>query len=310
MLATKPAPEAPLAPGSRRLAKALRQQHESLIRALHALPAGKASDVHSSRVAARRLRSILRTYRPLLDTRRARLARVDLRSHARALSSVREADVRRDMLLDLARQSPDIALPDLARLTEALNEACVGSREQLSRRMQESQWLALALALEGLDPIEHLVKRRDAGEVELLRLATRTWRRARPGLEHFPSSVERQHALRLSLKHCRYALEPLADLAARRGARLERRLQAAQAAIGAHRDCLLAGHWVEANARSLGRAGVQSLTELLAVCERKLLRRASLRAAAVWPAYLKWRRAARREVEMREAATGGKRSKT
>lgn len=297
MVAVKPATEVPLAPGSRRLAQALRQQHESLNRTAAALPAGRASDVHSSRVAARRLRSLLRTYRPLLDARRARLARVDLRSHARALGTVREADVRRDLLLELARQDPDFPLPDLARLTDALDEACIGSREQLRRHLLEPQWQALAQALRDLAPIEHLLQRRDAGEQELLRLAARPWRRARRGLEHFPTALERQHALRLTLKHCRYALEPLADLAPRRGARLARRLRAAQEAIGEHRDCLLAGHWVAANARALGRSGVQRLVERVAARERKLLRRAGLCAAAVWPDYRKWRRAVRRQLD-------------
>ncbi len=263
---------------------------------------GKAGDIHSSRVAARRLRSLLRTYRPLLDARRARLARVDLRSHARALGPVREADVRRDLLLALARQDPDFPMADLARLSEALDEACIGSREQLRRHLQEPPWVALAQALEGLAPIEHLVQRRDAGEDQLLRLAARPWRRARRGLEHFPRALERQHALRLALKHCRYALEPLADLAPRRSARLARRLRAAQEAIGEHRDCLLAGHWVAANARALGRSGVQRLGELVTTRELRLSRRASLRAAAVWPDYRKWRRAARRQLEGGSAA--------
>jgi CHAD domain-containing protein len=245
------------------------------------------------------LRSLLRTYRPLLDSRRARLARIDLRSCARTLGAVREADVRRDLLLELARGDPDFPAPDLARLSEALDEACIGSREQLRRHLQEPSWVALTDALEGLAPIEHLVQRRDVGEDELLRLAARPWRRARRGLEHFPRALERQHALRLALKHCRYALEPLADLAPRRGARLARRLRAAQDAIGEHRDCLLAGHWVEANARALGRSGVQRLVERVATRERELGKCASLRAAAVWRDYRKWRRAARRQLEAR-----------
>jgi CHAD domain-containing protein len=297
MVAARPKAEPLFAPGSRRLAGALSQQHESLVRALRALPAGKAADIHSSRVAARRLRSLLRTYRPLLDARRARLARVDLRSHARALGLVREADVRRDLLLELARKDPDFPMADLARLNEALDEACIGSRELLRRHLLEPTWVALAQALEGLAPIEHLVQQSDAGEDELLRLAARPWRRARRGLEHFPKALERQHALRLALKHCRYALEPLADLAPRRSARLARRLRAAQDAIGEHRDCLLAGHWVAANARTLGRSGVQRLAELVAARELKLLGRASVRAAAVWPDFQKWQREARRQLK-------------
>ena len=49
--------------------------------------------VHKARVATRRLRSDLRTFRPLLDPDWDRQARNDLRSVASALGEVRDADV-------------------------------------------------------------------------------------------------------------------------------------------------------------------------------------------------------------------------
>ena len=109
-----------------------------------------------------------------------------------------------------------------------------------------------------------------------------------------PEDVAGLHELRLAFKHCRYALEPVGDVAPKAAARLLRRLRGAQDAIGEHRDLLLARHWVRANERSLGRPLVQRLQPLLEARETALLKRAAARSARVLPAYREWRRAARR----------------
>ncbi len=89
------------ADGSRRIEEAVREQ-QRLLAAAAALESAGVDDVHRGRVAARRLRSLLKTFRPLLEPRRARLYRVDLRSFARGLAGVREADVRREILMSAA----------------------------------------------------------------------------------------------------------------------------------------------------------------------------------------------------------------
>jgi CHAD domain-containing protein len=109
-----------------------------------------------------------------------------------------------------------------------------------------------------------------------------------------PESVAELHELRLALKHCRYALEPVADLQSRGAARLMRRLRAAQDRIGEHRDTLLADHWVRLNERSLGRTLTAQLVEDLARQERVLRRQAVNRSRKVLPAWREWRDATRR----------------
>ncbi len=85
--------------------------------------------MHRGRVAARRLRSLLKTFRPLLESRRARLYRVDLRSFARGLAG-------------------SIPPADLEQLASLLEDACIAARDALHRHQREPGWASLLAALE------------------------------------------------------------------------------------------------------------------------------------------------------------------
>jgi CHAD domain-containing protein len=113
-------------------------------------------------------------------------------------------------------------------------------------------------------------------------------------LEVEPESTEELHELRLALKHCRYALEPLAHVAPNATARLLQRLRGAQDAIGEHRDVLLAEHWLRAEERQLGRGLAMRLAGDLQRRERSLRRKAARRSRNVLEAYSRWRAATRR----------------
>ena len=281
------------AEGSVRIEGAIREQQRLLGAAAAAIETAGVEDVHQSRVAARRLRSLLKTFRPLLEPRRARLYRVDLRSFARTLAAVREADVRRDMLVSLARSGESITLVDRRRLGVLLDDLCISAREGLRRHVREPGWLALRRALERQASGEALFVVRDASLARVLELVERAWRRPVRLLADGPRDAVELHELRLALKHCRYALEPVVDIEPRAAARLLRRLRAAQDRIGEHRDTLLADHWVRLNERSLGRTLTAQLVAELARRERALRRQAVERSGKVLPAWRRWREATR-----------------
>jgi CHAD domain-containing protein len=112
-------------------------------------------------------------------------------------------------------------------------------------------------------------------------------------LERKPEQAAELHELRLALKHCRYALEPVADVQPKVVGRLLRRLRAAQDSIGEHRDTLLADHWVRLNERSLGRRVSERLLGLLQRHEKSLRKQAAGRAGKVLVASEEWRKATR-----------------
>jgi CHAD domain-containing protein len=295
---------APAAQGSARIEGAIREQQARIAAATATLAAAAVEDIHQGRVAARRLRSLLKTFRPLLEPRRDRLYRASLRSFAQALGTVREADVRRELLLGLARADDRLRPADRRRLAVLLDDLCIAEREHLRRHVQEPGWAALCRALERHRAGHALFAVRDAELADLAVLAARAWRRPVRLLRDQPETTEELHELRLALKHCRYALEAIADLSPKATAQLLRRLRAAQDCIGEHRDTLLAEHWVRTQERALGRPLVASLVEDLAGRERSLRRQAVGRARKVLAAWQAWRDATRR---LRKSANRGPR---
>jgi len=121
----------PSAPGSARLEAAIREQQQRIAAAMAALGSAGEDDVHGARVAARRLRSMLKTFGPLLDEPRVQRYRAHLRTFARALGTAREADVRRALLLDLAADA-HVTAAERRRLNLLLDDACLASRSNSS----------------------------------------------------------------------------------------------------------------------------------------------------------------------------------
>jgi CHAD domain-containing protein len=286
-----PAPP-PSAPGSACLEAAIREQQRRIEAAMAALGSADEDDVHGARVAARRLRSMLKTFGPLLDESRARRYRAHLRAFARSLGTAREADVRRALLLDLAADA-HVSAAERSRLNLLLDDACLASREQLRRHLAEPDWAKLSRALRRDASGGQLYAVRDANLGELVHLATRAWRRPVKLLRRNPTSTADLHELRLAFKHCRYALEPIAGVAPKATARLLRRLRGAQDRIGEHRDTLLAEHWVRENERALGRPLVGRLVAGIEIRERRLRRQSAARASKVLDAWQVWRDATR-----------------
>jgi CHAD domain-containing protein len=290
------------ADGSRRVESAIREQ-QRMLAAAAALESAGVEDVHRGRVAARRLRSMLKTFRPLLEPRLARLYRVDLRSFARSLAGVREADVRQQLLAAIVARDATISPAESERLASLLADACIAAREALHRHRGEPGWAALIAALERHAATPGLLVEHGASLARVLELVAGSWRRSVRLLQGEPQSTVELHELRLSLKHCRYALEPVADVAPKATARLMRRLRNAQDCIGEHRDTLLAAHWVQSNERLLGRDAAARLVADLERRERQLRLRARKRSRKVLVAWRNWREATRR---FRKAASSGR----
>lgn len=290
---SKVAASSPAAPGGAagRIEGAIRTQQRQLLAAA-ALGPNAVEDVHRGRVAARRLRSLLKTFRPILDTGRARLYRADLRSFARTLGAAREADVRRQLLVGLAERDGTIPPADRERLDALLEDACVESRLALARSQQEPGWDALQAALERA-AAESLVADRAVDLAGLLGLVVRTGRRPVRLIRAGPETASEFHELRLALKHCRYALEPFGDVAPRATVRLARRLRAAQDCIGEHRDAVQAQAWVRANAHRLGPRLATRLTAGLRRRERRLRKRTARCSQKVLDAWQGWKEATR-----------------
>ena len=127
-----------------------------------------------------------------------------------------------------------------------------------------------------------------------MELAAVPWRRARKLARNGLATQAELHELRLALKHCRYALEPLTALEPDAATRLLKRLRSCQDSLGEYRDVELAAEWLDQQGRALAPQFTASLEQRLQSRRKALRRRAMDRIGSVWPAYDKWRGSVRK----------------
>jgi CHAD domain-containing protein len=282
-----------VAEGSRLASAALVEQQSRLRTTAARLDAASPADIHDARVAARRLRSLLATFGPLLEERSSRRLRRRLRDLAGALSGVREADVRRDLLQALIKGNAAFATADAGHLRACLRQSCAEARQALGRETAGKDWMALVEMLTHEPIPATAMVRPDAGLGELLELVDRPWREAGILLARPPRGAKRLHRLRLVLKRCRYALESVSSVESVQAEATLRRLRSAQNHLGDYRDAAQARDWIKVNDERLGRPVARRLDRLLRAREKALAIEAVARASLVMPAYAAWRRATR-----------------
>jgi CHAD domain-containing protein len=208
--------------------------------------------IHRMRVASRRLRSALKTFRPLFERERVRAVRDELRWWAGVLGGARDAEVLRDRLAGAARAdaewSPERAAAAAAALEGALGREYRSAHDAVVAELDGERYGALVTALEAL--VEHppLTEQaaRPAGEV-LLRLARRAHRELRDLVEQaldpqVPPGEERDagvHEARKSAKRARYAAEALSPVWPQAG-EYAKGAKRVQAELGDHQDSVVA----------------------------------------------------------------------
>ena len=232
-----PSPPASADPGARRLRELLEEQRRSLLAHDPGVRLGVDSEnLHQHRVAARRVQAYLRAARAYLDPAWRRMLLDSLRELAAATGPVRDLDV---LLAHVSEQVRTLDEPDRAAAVElvaALEGTLARTRQQLGRTLDGRPY-SLLLSRLRLPPA--LVA---AGvEVPLKRLARKEFRSLAAAAERLgkhPNETE-IHALRILLKHARYA----AELAGAGGAQRKRFLDDAKALqdlLGEHQDALVA----------------------------------------------------------------------
>jgi triphosphatase len=168
--------------------------------------AGDAEGVHQMRIAVRRLRALLRLFRPLLKRRRTEPLDDDLRRLGRCLGEARDWDVFLDQTL--AKADTDWAMV-LRTSGEGRRKA---AHEAVREMLAEPRFTRLVLTLDAWTE-DIPIKRRMARPVgslapDLLGKLDRTVRKRGQGLRH--ADPPHRHALRKSLKKFRYGTEFLA----------------------------------------------------------------------------------------------------
>jgi CHAD domain-containing protein len=192
--------------------------------------------VHDMRVAVRRLRSVLRTARPMLRRQWGDALRAELDWLAQPLGAVRDLDVFVDYIesesrkLDHDRSRAEKLLPPLRAERER-------AREQLRALLEEPRYYQLLDAIEAAADAPR-VRRSD---VSMQKLARQEFRRFRKRVGRISSMGDQElHKLRIHAKRARYAAELVEPARGRPAARFIKTATKVQDILGEHQDAVVA----------------------------------------------------------------------
>ncbi|SOB85439.1 CHAD domain-containing protein [Streptomyces sp. 1331.2] len=227
-----------------------------------AVRADEPDAVHRMRVACRRLRSALRTFRRLFTRGATDGLVADLRWLAGALGGARDREVLAARLAAQARELPAECDPErVAAALERWGEAAY--REvwpEVVAALDSPRRRALGDALAALladPPLRHRAARPAVAELSRLaaREQDRTAERVRTALAAGPEERDRAlHEARKAAKRARYAGETAAPAVGARAERYAERMKAVQEVLGEHQDAVVAAATLAAHASASGEA--------------------------------------------------------
>jgi CHAD domain-containing protein len=237
--------------------------------------------VHQARVATRRLRSHLRTFRTLLDPDWDEALRAELGWLGGELGAVRDADV----LLGRLQAHLDALDPDdreaLAPLLRRLVDQRTAARDVLLDGLRSQRYLALLDRLVDAAHRPRVVMRVGSDHETLRALVRRPWRQLRRAVAALPDPAPDAalHAVRIRAKRARYAAEVVEPAFGKPARDFARALTRVQDVLGEHQDAVVAAAWLRANSLTLGDARA-----IYAAGELGAVERAAAEAArAEWP---------------------------
>jgi CHAD domain-containing protein len=189
----------------------LREQRQGLLAGDLELRGGFDA-IHSTRVASRRFRSTLRTYRALFDADRVAALDTELRWYAGLLGAVRDPDVLREHLLRVIADLPDhlVLGPVASRIAQDLIRERAHQHRALLRALNGRRYFALLNAVDDwiadppFTPDAHGPKNHAGKWAEHAQQKLR--RRLRSAAKH-PDDAELVHSARKAAKRARYAAE-------------------------------------------------------------------------------------------------------
>jgi CHAD domain-containing protein len=248
--------------------------------------------VHKGRVAVRRLRSDLRTFRPLVDRDWAEALRAELRWLGQLLGPVRDAEVLRARLQERLEGMVGLELASTKVLLDGLETDRLNARRRLLRGLRSRRYeeLVARLVRASREPVARS-DRVDRPAVSTGSLMKRPWAKLSKGASPLGagSSDGALHATRIDAKRVRYGAEALAPAFGKRAARFASAAQALQEVLGEHQDAVVAMSWLADRGTEVDDRAVAFTAGRLAELEAS----SRDRAREAWPKA--WKRLERRK---------------
>jgi CHAD domain-containing protein len=212
----------------------VREQRDALAEYDPGVRQGDPEAVHKMRVATRRLRSTLKTFKRSFPG--AAEMGAELKWLADLLGTVRDGQVQKGKLLaDVESAGPEFTAA-AERIREHLDAQVEQGRATLAESLESERYLAL------LDRIDRLADSRSPGERDPQGRARKSLAKADGLLDQALAGGEdaELHEARKAYKRARYAVEVFAPGAGKPGKNLVNRLTDLQDVLGAHQDSVVA----------------------------------------------------------------------
>jgi CHAD domain-containing protein len=225
-------------------------------------------DVHRARVATRRLRSQLRTFRTLLDTEWANALREDLRWLGGGLGSVRDRQVMAQRVRSRTGALAEDDASTVADLAAELQAESEEARARLVLDMRTDRYIDLIERLVEASRAPALTpEAQQRAALVVPGLAQRDWRQLRKGIAALPDQPADSdlHRIRILAKRVRYAAEAAEPIAGKLATRSAEAAAALQDVLGDHQDSVTAQQWL----REAGRGPRAFVAGELTALERE-----------------------------------------
>lgn len=242
-----PGPD-PQGPASAVLLSYLNQQVEALKKHDPGVRENAPDAVHQLRVAARRIRSALATFRKLADPGVTRSLRTELQWLAGSVGEARDNEVMRARLLDLiGSEPPDLLLGPAARqIEEHFDAAAHSARAKGLAALKSARYFRLLDSLDAFLAEPPLTKTAGKDALPAVgRLVSKQGNRLKKEVlaldadSTSPATDEALHEVRKSAKRLRYAAEAAAAIFGKQASTLARAAEEIQESLGDHHDSVV-----------------------------------------------------------------------
>jgi CHAD domain-containing protein len=212
--------------------------------------------IHDARVAVRKLRSHLRTFRPITDAAWNTELGDDLRWLGDVLGAARDADV---LLAGLGELNEDLPMNDRRHAEDALapfrlrREAAYQELGRVLREPRYAQLIETVIAAASAPRVQR--PQRSAASL-VPPLMQRVWKKLRKYVRRSGTQpTDRDlHRIRIQAKHLRHAAEALIPISRNGARRFARRAEALQSLLGKQHDAVTAGMAVHEHLADGGQA--------------------------------------------------------
>jgi CHAD domain-containing protein len=253
-------------PAGRVLERRLARQIAELKRCDSQMRRHRDEGVHHARIACRRLRSGLATFRPLVDREVTDPVRDEIQWLGRALADARDSTVVRERLRQMIDEEPDDAVvgPVLKRLDTTFDERAQAAWHLVDETLASERYLALLTALDRL--LAHPPWTETAGrpaEEELPTRVRKEWRRLKRRMAAVQQAEDPDaelHEVRKDAKRLRYAAEAVHTVWGKDAKRLAKAAKKLTSHLGERQDTVMSRPGLLKIAADADAAGESSVT--------------------------------------------------